>query len=417
MMNHDSSLRPLPCTVPPKGALVQGPPASASSATGVFPAGFRRLLHLAVLGGAVLLAVGWTASPLRTWQSLLINGFYLTALSLSGALFVAIHFLSRAGWSTGIRRVPEAMAAVLPLGAVAVLTVLAGAGSLYHWSHPEAVAADPILAQKAAWLNLPAFGVRMAAYLAVWLGLTRWILSGSRRQDVDGDPAWTGRCRVASTVFVFVFAPTFSLAAVDWLMSLEPHWYSTLYPWYVFSGVLVNGVSVIAVLVVLLKRRGILPDVGERHLHDLGKYVFAFSFFWGYLWYSQYMLIWYANLPEEIPHYVVRSHGAWGVVFLVNVGVNLVLPFLVLLPGPWKRREGVLVTVCGLLIVGHWLDLYLLVVPAGSPEMPHVGILEAGLFLAAAAAFLLAFEAAFRGAAPVPVKDPYLEESLLLSRH
>ncbi|MHC4971154.1 MAG: hypothetical protein ACYTG3_02355 [Planctomycetota bacterium] len=368
----------------------------------------RPLLYVLALLGAVAFVVGVYTARERAWHNLLLHNFYFLSLSMMGAVFIAVQYLAKAGWPTLIRRVPEAMVAYLPAGGALMLLLGFGASSVYHWAHPGD---DAILEAKAAFLNPTGFLVRMVVVLALWLWLARRLVRYSRRQDATGAVGWTHRSVRASAIFIVVFALTFSLAAIDWVMSLEPHWYSTLFPWYVMSSVFVAAVALIAVLVIVLRKHGHLPGVNRHHLHDLGKYIFAFSVFWGYLWFSQYMLIWYANIPEETTHYVQRQ-GGWHWLFWVNLGVNLFVPLLCLLPLKSKQNDRRLLVLSLIVIAGHWLDIYLLVMPSLLPAGPSLGWLEVCIGLGVVSLFFLFFHASLRRAPLVPAKDPYFEESL-----
>ncbi len=373
----------------------------------------------AVLGAAVLVGIGAFAygvgaSPERGWRSLLVSNFYFLSVALTALVFVVMHQLASAGWHVVFRRVPEAMTGYLPAGAVLMLATLLGVHSLYHWTHVDP--GDTVLQAKTPWLNVAFFAARTVAYLALWIWLARrlralWAPPAPAAEGTPVAPAQAPGLRLPG-IFAVVFALTFSLASIDWIMSLEPHWYSTLFPWYVFSSALVGGVTWIVILVVWLKWSGRLPEVGEAHLHDLGKYVFAFSLFWAYLWLSQFLLIWYANIPEESAYYALRSHGGWWTLFLINIGVNTALPLLALLPAAMKRHSVVLFCASIVLALGHWLDMYLLIMPSGMPEGPLFGLTEVGVFLGVAAIFLLSFERVLRRAPIVPRHDPYLVESL-----
>lgn len=368
------------------------------------------LILLVCLGGAAF-ALSLTTSPERAWRNLLASNFYFLSLSLVGAFFLALQYLSRAGWPTVFRRVPEAMVAYLPVGGILMLVSLLGAKDLYPWANPETMRTDPLLAAKEPFLNIPFFATRMVGFLLLWCLLSWLLVRRSRRQDESGDVALTTRNVRTSAIFTVSVAVTFSVASIDWIMSLEPHWYSTLFPWYVISSVFVSGTALIAVLVILLKRRGHLQEVNPHHLHNLGKYVFAFSVFWAYLWYSQYMLIWYTNIPEEVSHYVLRGHD-WYRLFLLNLGVNLVVPFLFLVRAGDKKNPRLLLLVSLTVIGGHWLDVYLMVMPSFIGYGAGVGLYEGAIGVSFFALFLLLFDASLRRARLVPAKDPYLEESL-----
>lgn len=355
--------------------------------------------------GAAAWGISATIDAPRAWGAYLIAAFLAISVALVGAFFLSIHAIARAGWCAVFQRVPESMAAYVLPGAILMGALAFGVHGLYHWTHPGD---DPILLAKRPYLNETAFLARLGGILVLWIALSWAVASATRRQGLDGRPAGLTR----PLAFVIGFAITFTVASVDWFMSLEPHWFSTLYPWYLFSSVLVAGVATMILLVAALRRRGVLPEVNENHLHDLGKYLFAFSCFWGYLWYSQYMLIWYSNLPEETTHYLARDDGAWGLLFVLNAAVNLGVPMFLLLPAAWKRHERYLSAMAALLIAGHWLDLYLLVMPVVHPEEPRVGLPEIGAAVAFGALFVLVFDRAIRRAPARPTADPFYEESV-----
>ena len=371
----------------------------------------RTLLRSTAVVGAAVFLLALAVSPMRAWDALLLNGFYFTGLALASLVIVCIHYLSKAGWSTVLRRIPEAMAKGLPIGTIMMLALALGARHLYPWALPEA-AGDPSLHGKAAFLNFPGFIARALLYFLVWNYLAGAIVANSRKQDQNGDSALTDRNQRLAALYLIVFAGTFTLACIDWLMSLEPEWYSTLYAWYMFAGTFVNALAVVALVCLFVKKRGIVPEINLHHVQDLGRYVFAFCAFWAYLWFCQYLLIWYSNIPEETRHYVVRLRPGWGPLFWMNPIINFVIPFFLLLPA-WRKRDSRSLTIAGgLLVVGHWLDLYLQAAPDVIPGPPAFGWIELLTFAAAAAAFLLLVDRQFASAAPLPVGDPMLEESL-----
>lgn len=372
------------------------------------------LVAVGVASFALGLGTGGAGVPggmQRSLSSLLLSNFYFLSLSLVAAVLIAIHYLVSAGWFVVLRRVLESMTGYMPVGALLMMAVLLGLPHVYHWAG-SASHHDGALASKAAYLNPTGFILRMVGFLAIWLYLAHRLVRESRRQDETGDLEHTNRNRRRSGVFAVIFALTFTLATVDWLMSLEAEWYSTLFPWYVFSSVLVAGLCWTVMLVAWLRKGGVLPQVNEHHMHDLGKYVFAFSMFWGYLWYSQYMLIWYANFPEETVYYTRRLHGAWEPLFLLNFFLNWVAPFLALLPRAAKRSAGVLLKAGLVILAGRWLDLYLMIVPPQAGDRPPFGVWEIGPAIAAVGLCLLAFFHYLRQAPVIPVRDPFLAESL-----
>ncbi len=373
----------------------------------------KRLTIVGSLAGLVVL-LGIFLAPGRTWPGLLIAAFYLVGLALGGMLFLATQAVSGGGWHVCFKRIPEAMASTLPFSAIVLLLTLAGGMStLYEWSHADAVAGDALLAGKSGWLNVPFFLARALVVLAVWLTFAVAFLRVSRRQDVDRSTAGNHRTVALGAGFIVAFSVTFSVASFDWLMSLEAHWFSTIFAGYHFAGAFVSGLSLIMASMIVLRRQGCLKGiVTDDHLQDVGKLMLGFTSFWAYLWFCQYMLIWYANLPEEVTFYVGRHHGAWAVVSAANVLVCWALPFLVLLPRPTKRNEGLMLKVAALLLVGHWIDLYLAVQPVFETEAPVLGIWEIAPLVGAAALFLLAFRRGLAAADVVPLGDAYLGESL-----
>ena len=369
----------------------------------------RVLQVLAVAGGVTLLA-GGIAAPQRAWVSLLLASYFLTCLGLAGIFFVALQYACGAGWSVSFRRIPEAMSGVLPFAAAGIGAVLLFRPSLYPWTGQLA---EPLEGFKGIWLNRPFFLGRATVYFALWILLARALVRNSRAQDRDGDLSHTRRNVRLSMVFILVFAVTFWLASFDWIMSLEPQWSSTIFGVYNFAGLFSAGLAMLILLAIWLRRKGPLRDfVNEEHLHDLGKLLFAFSTFWMYIWFSQYMLIWYANIPEETTYFIHRQHGYWGPLFLLDMLLNWAVPFVVLLPRGSKRSSGVMARVAMVVMFGRWLDLYLMIAPPLRGTTPAFGLWEAIPMLGAAGLFLLVFVREVRDAAPVPLRDPYLVESL-----
>lgn len=368
-----------------------------------------RLLRILAGIGAVTLLAGLILAPQRTWPDFLLASYLLLSVGLAGIFFVALQYATGAGWSVSFRRVPEAMSAALPVGALGMALVFVFRPSLYPWLHGLAHAGR----FKQLWLSFPFFLGRAAAYVLVWIALTAAIVRTSRRQDRDGDLLYTRRNVRLSLLFLVLFAITFWLASYDWIMSLEPDWYSTIFGVYNFAGLFSGGLAVLILLVVWLRHAGPLRDfVNEEHLHDLGKLLFAFCTFWMYIWFSQYMLIWYANISEETAYFVRRTRDVWEPLFLVNMLLNWAIPFAVLLPRGPKRKAGILARVAVIVLAGRSLDLYLMIAPPFTGSRPSFGVWEVGLSAGAAGVFLLTFIRALRQAPPVPIKDPCLIESL-----
>jgi hypothetical protein len=358
------------------------------------PASLRFLKILTLLGMACVLC-GLVWQPSLTWASLLIVGYLLTGFGLAGIVFVAIQYACGAAWSTAFRRVPEAMSAVLPIGAAVLAVVFLAHPSSYPWTTHA-----PRPGFQQFWLRWPFFLARAAVFLAVWLGFSRAIVRAGRNPRL-------------AVMFLIAFAITFWLASFDWIMSLEPDWASTIFGIYNFAGMFSGGLALLILLVLWQRHSGPLRDfVNEEHLHDLGKLLFAFSTFWMYIWFSQYMLIWYADISEETAYYVARLHNAWAPLFLLNMLLNWAIPFAALLPRSAKRSARALGRVAAVVLAGRLLDVYLLIAPPLVGARPAFGIGTAGALAGAAGILVLAFYRAIREAAPVPLNDPYLEESL-----
>jgi hypothetical protein len=370
----------------------------------------RRMGTLAALGAAVF-GVGLVISPERAWMNLLLVSVLLLSVGLAGTVFVAFSYVAGATWSVAVRRVPEAMAALVPVGGAGLLAVLFLHPSLYPWTQPSVAHDMPAFRQW--WLQLNFFRLRAILLLAAWSALGILIERASRRQDEDASPRHTPRNVARSALFLAVFGLTYWLATYDWIMSLQPDWASTIFGFYNFAGLFVSGLAVLVLVLAALRQRAPLNGViTTEHLHDCGKLIFGFSTFWMYLWFSQYMLIWYAHIPEEASYYAQRQQGMWASLLLLNVALNWGLPFLALLPKRNKRSPGVLAKVAIMLLAGRWLDLYLMISPPLLGPQPRFGLIELGTMAAAVGVFAIAFFARFRTAAAVPVNDPYLLESL-----
>ena len=322
------------------------------------------------LGGlAVGVLAGWQSGWEVFFRSYLLNYCFFVSLALGALFFVLLHHLTRAGWSVSVRRLAEFVAATLPLLAVLFLPLLVpvvlGLEGVWEWTNKAAVAQDELLQHKQAYLNMPFFIVRVALCLVLWIWMARYYLKRSVEQDTTGDPNLTFRMQWWSGPAMLVYALTATVFAVDLLMSLNPHWYSTIFPVYVWSGSVVGFFALLGLLVYAIQRTGRLTrSVTIEHYHDIGKLAFGFVVFWAYIAYSQYMLMWYANVPEETVWYLPRQGDGWwiGVSLMLLFG-HFLAPFLALLSRYPKRRPGLLVAGCVWLLMMHWLDLYYLVAP------------------------------------------------------
>lgn len=327
------------------------------------------LLTVLVAAGIAGSATAIALQPIEGWTGTLTAGLFGVTLALGGALFLAIQVVSGARFWFPLRGVPLRLAATLPVPLAAVALVLVfGRETLYPWARAAAVEASPLLQAKRAWLNTPLFLARAVVLAVVWLaliGALRSALAALVRR-----PSPEGRQRLVRTSLVFlpVFALTISVAAWDWGMSLEPEWFSTMYGVLLFAGAFQGGIAAVTALALLLDRQGKLDaPLGEDARHDLGKLLFAFSTFWAYVWFCQYLLIWYANLPEETGHYAARFGGGWTTLFFLNPLLCFVLPFVAQLTQAAKRDPARLYQISLAVLFGRWLDTYLLVAPSQGP--------------------------------------------------
>jgi len=358
----------------------------------------------------------WTQ---RLYANLWINSVFWTGISLIGVFWIAIQYAAQAGWSALFKRVPEAFGYWLPIGGVLLLIVFFASGhDIFHWKDLTLYEIghdnyDPIIAGKRSYLNTPFFLIRMVGFVALWFIMFLQIRKHSLAEDIEGGESHFWKMRVLSTIFIVIFAITTSVAAWDWILSIDTHWYSTLIGWYVFASWFAGGLAFITLVVAILKENGYLKMVNAEHLHDLGKFVFAFSIFWTYLWVSQYLLINYANIPEESVYYMERlKSGFYWPVFHINLLLNFVFPFLMLMTRESKRHIVFLKIACTGVVFGHWLDFYLMVTPGTLKENGGFGFMEIGMLMVFLAAFLYVVLSNLAKAPLVAKNHPMIEESV-----
>lgn len=363
----------------------------------------------------------------RIFTTLWMNNVFFAGLGLIGLFFVAIQYAAQAGWSAGVKRVPLAMASWIPIAGVLMLVLwFVVKGDVFHWTHhglyeKGGADYDALIDGKGAYFFWPMengsfpifYVVRMVVFFGLWYMFFMWIKREMLAEDVDGSTTHWEKARFYSAIFLIIFGVTSSVSAWDWVMSIDTHWFSTMMGWYVFASWWVTGLAVITLIVSMLKEAGYLKVVNANHLHDLGKFVFAFSIFWTYIWFSQFMLIYYANIPEETVYFVQRrvvSPYSW--IFFANLIINFVLPFLLLMMRDSKRHIGMLRVVCPIVIVGHWLDYYLMVTPGVMKYQGGIGLLEIGMAMIFMACFLLVTLSNLAKHPLVAKNDPMLQESL-----
>lgn len=371
---------------------------------------------IGILGTGATLA-GVASNPGPALGSYLVAYMLLLSVALGGLFFVILHHIVGARWSVTVRRLAEGVMGTLPLFAVLFIPIVFGMKDLFMWARPEVVATDHLVQDKAGYLNTTFFLIRAVFYFAVWCLSAMYFARRSAAQDGGNGMAETKRMRAASPPALALYGLTISFAAFDWLMSLSPHWFSTIFGVYYFAGALQAILALLIILVLLLQRGGLLVGVVTvEHLHDLGKLLFGFTVFFAYIAFCQYFLIWYANIPEETFWYLERW-GEWKGVSLSLVFLTFVIPFLVLLSRSSKRNNGTLLLAATVVLVGRAVDMYWLIVPS----VNHANGIHAGPSLDwTTVTALIGIGGLFVGmlvhrlgkSALIPVGDPYLRNSL-----
>lgn len=347
----------------------------------------------------------------RPYAALYVAAFFFMMIALGVLAFYAIQYASQAGWSPVLYRVMEAITYYLLPGALIVLLIaIIGDKHIFIWMDPEVVAHDEIIQGKSSWLNKPWFIVRALIFIGGWSLYRYFSRKFSLEQDNDsGNKYFKLNFRISAAFLVF-FIYTESMMSWDWIMSVDPHWFSTLFGWYLLASMLVSGITVIALITIYLKSKGHLDVVNDSHLHDLAKFMFGFSVFWTYLWFSQFMLIWYANIPEEVTYYITRIED-YTIPFFGMIIMNFIFPFLVLINSDYKRIPWFIVMAGIVILIGHYVDVFNMIMPAtvidrwyfGLPEISALALFS-GLFI------LIVFYSLSK--APLLVKgNPYIKES------
>lgn len=382
------------------------------------PAGsaWRRL----PLVGAIVGVVGIAASALlgrgepAFYFSWLVAVLFWLTFAIGSLFFVLVHHATKAGWGIVVRRLAENVAATIPLLFVLfALPVFFGMRDLYHWADPEAVAHDHILQGKQAYLNPGFFWLRAILYFALWSGLALWFRGTSRRQDATGDQELSRRMIRASYPALIVFALSVTFAAFDWIMSLDPHWYSTIFGVVFFAGCVICAFAGLTVLALALTRSGYLRhSITVEHFHDLGKLLFTFMIFWSYTSFSQFFLIWYGNIPEETVWFLERLQGGWKPLTIALALGHFGLPFLFLVQRTVKRSRTLLLLGASWMLLVHLLDLHWQVMPALHGGGPGFLMAELAALVGVGGVMLAALGWLLVGAPLVPVRDPRLLESL-----
>lgn len=396
----------------------------------------------AIAVGAIGILLGFvTSNGERTFANLLLMSYYFACVCISGIFFLAIQYVAQAGWSAAILRVPQALVKTLPYAGVVLFAVIAAGLFLHHtglneygketsipflyksWAthgmtNPnDKINYDHLIDGKSGYLNIGFFLIRIAFYLTSYALLGRMLVKYSNNEDSMGGMFNYDQSFKISVIFLLIFGFTVPLFAFDTIMSNEAHWFSTMFGWYNFAALWVSGLAVITLTLIILRDNGYMDWVTDDHLHNLGQFVFGFSIFWTYLWFAQFLLTWYANIPEEASYFRLRWEPQFKPWFWLNIILNFLTPLLVLMSRDSKRRVKILKTACIILICGHWLDYWQMIMPgAVGPQTywyTEIGYIEVTIFIGFAGLFsylMLTSLATFKSL--VPKKHPFLEESL-----
>jgi hypothetical protein len=365
---------------------------------------------MALVGAAGVAGAFFAATRDRFWASFIVWFLFVLTIGLGALFLVALNWLVGARWSVPLRRSSERIASLVVLAAPLAVIGLFALPVLYPWTFPDA-AKNPVIVAKSAWLNVPFFAGRSVGCAALLVLFFALFVGGSIRQDRTNDPALSVRAKRLAAPFMFVFAITITVTAFDWISSLVPEWYSDIFGVYLFAGTFLAGLAASSLAAIFLVSRGRLPGVRPDHLYNLGGLMFAFTVFWSYIAFAQYMLIWYANLPEEVIWYKQRIEGPWLGVVLVLAALHFVIPFFVLLGKDQKSNTATLGAASICLLSAHLLDLYWMVFPAIG-TIPIFGWPEASFALLFIGVGLVWVRRSMLWGADFPIGDPLLEEGM-----
>jgi hypothetical protein len=356
----------------------------------------------------------------RFWSNLLINGFFFFGISLGALFYLALHYATESGWAAVVLRVFEGVMLVIPFGSIVLLVVFIGASMewnhIYMWMDETTTEFgnanfDKLLYRKSGYLNDTFFWIRTIVYIAVFWLFALFFRKLSKKEDKEGGIRLHFLQYRRGALFLIFFAVFSSTLAWDWLMSIDAHWFSTLYGWYVFSGIWISAMIMILMTTLYLKSRGHLPQINQSHVHDLAKWIFAISFLWSYLWFSQFMLIWYSNIGEEVTYFQQRIMD-YKFLFFGTFAVNFILPMVLMMSRDAKRAWSLIMIVSGIIFVGHWLDVYMMVMPGTVMNNYQIGYLEIGMFVMFLGVFILLLLKNLTKAPLIKKNHPMLEESI-----
>jgi len=391
---------------------------------------------IAIVIGIVSIIAGFLLNADRTFSNLLLMGYYFTCVCAAGGVFCAIQYVAQAGWSASMLRIPQAFARILPIAGL-ILVIIIAAG--IHFTHnvvqdgqtvakpylyaqwatpgltdPKSPLYDTVVSGKSSFLNLPFFFIRIVGFLGAY-SLLAWLLVkySNNEDEIGGMSNYTKSFKVGC-IFLLVFGITYPLFGFDAIMSLEARWYSTMFGWYNLAALWVSGLAVITLVMILLREKGYFSWLNEDHMHNMGLYMFAFSIFWTYVWFAQFLLTYYANIPEEAIYFYKRWEPEFKPWFWLNIVINFAAPFLIIMSRDAKRKVRILKVVCIIIILGHWLDYYVMIMPETvGAQGRGFNFEEVGIFIGFAGLFaFLMLNALSKFKSLIPKNHPFLQESL-----
>ena len=350
----------------------------------------------------------------KPWSALYVACIFFLLITMGVLAFYAIQQVAQAGWSPVLFRVMQGITAYLPVGSIIffILLILCGMhmNHMFPWLDPAVVAEDKIIQNKAGYLNFPFWMIRAAIFLLGWNLYRYFSRKNCLAQDESNDDSYYKKNFNISAMFLVFFIVTESIMSWDWIMSLDPHWFSTLFGWYVFASFFVSGITTICLVTLYLKGKGYLEHVNTSHIHDLAKFMFGISVFWTYLWFSQFMLIWYANIPEEVTYFITRIEH-YNLPFFGAVVMNFVFPILILINTDFKRITWVLVMAGTVILLGHYIDFFNMIMPATVGDQWFIGVSEISSILFFLGLFIFVVFTALTKVPLLPKRNPYIEES------
>ena len=370
-----------------------------------------RIGLILLAAGVVLVIAAFVFEPVRASFDAVILYLFMVSLAVGALFLLALEYITGAVWSVPMRRVTEFFAGLSPFLLILVLPLFLHIHDLFHWSHAEAVQQDPILQGKAAYLNIPFFVTRTLVFIGIWIAFAALFVRHSTHQDITKDAALTRSNVRLAAVFFPLFAFTITFTAIDWGMSLEPHWFSTIYGVYYFSGTVIAALAAVTLVVVLFHERGYLPGLRRDHFYSLGALLFGFVNFWAYIAFAQFLLIWYANLPEETYWFIARWENGWQIVSVLLIVMKFAVPYIVLLPQEAKMDTRRLKIMAVWLLAAHFVDLFWLVMPTHSESL-SLSWTELGFPLVAVGMTVLLLSWKTKRYNLVPVGDPKLQRAM-----